>query len=1237
MKRLINSSVATLFLTASTSVTAAELNLSESSLEVTDIVEPNVMFLVDDSGSMAMGVIVRDGVTVSAIRQAQGIYANRTLIPDWVWSGRNDTYFSLGGWGNNHTTAEPEVLCVGYNMLAYDPGKTYQPWGGVDDAGNAYADATLTSIRFDPYKASGYTVNLTTLGSGPFYHAWTDSDNDDAYDAGECNTSTKIYASSLSSDEQTNFANWYQYYRSRMHVMKAALSRTIENVDSVRMGLATYHSTAEVGVASMNISAASGNKLTLLQKVFEMTPWYGTELNFYNVHYSTATTMNYNGGTPSLSSTRDTLRYLACESGNIINGSASSPGSANCPVNDAASGGECQQNYLISLSDGAYTDTISGISNHDGDEDSNFDGKAFKDTYSNTLADITMDYYERDLFDDAVLADKVPATSLDQTRYPSTSGYPEDSDENPVDMHQHVASYMVSFGLEGTLSGMPSSPTDEFAWTEASANLLTKIDDLRHAAYNGRGDYINASDPDSMETALTNMLNTIASETLTSAGIELVSNELVANNFLFAVEYDSAKNSGDLKAYAVDENANISSTYTWSAAEQLDSLGYASRIIVTYDGTEGVEFDWADIDSTLQGYLNTIDSPTPTTTTTLGASRLDYLRGDTSNEGDDFDAGEFRDRPTDNGKLGDIVHSTPRYVGPPVGTRDYDDYPSGTGDTYEDYVSSYASRGGMVYVGANDGMLHAFDASTGAEKFAYLPREMFYQSYDDVNYRLSELTRPTYSHLSYVDLTPTLAHAFFDVTRGTNRTGGKKWNTVLLGGLRKGGKGYFALNVTDPTELDTVSEVESNVLWEFTSADDDRLGYTYSRPIIAMSNDTDGSGSNANKRWVAIWGNGYNNANTYGKAALFVAFIEEGQDGTWTTSSDYYVYEVGDAIAATDDADTTTVYENIPNGIGGIMGYDLDGSGTIDYVYAGDLRGNLWKFDLSSDTPGSWGADTTAVFSASYASGGVSQAQPITTAPIIMDHPDGVDEGVIVIFGTGSYMTRADISSTDVQSLYGVWDKPTDDSWAPAKTNLQEQTYTEQTSEVSGYAVRTLSGNGVDWSAEKGWYIDFDINDVDGNAVDGEKPVVGLAFRNGFGLVDSILPKSDAVCGEDGESWSLAFDPATGGTYDIPIFDINADGTFDTTDMVSINNAYTAIAGFKKDGTGISTGRTRLGSKDLVQKSQDPDDNSTSGADSGTSTDGTGDQVTEMEINTQSSAEVAGTGRLSWREFHVND
>ncbi|MES9961208.1 MAG: PilC/PilY family type IV pilus protein [Sedimenticola sp.] len=1187
------------------------IELADSAIEMITPVEPNLVVLVDDSGSMDWEVMTSDEGKGGTLfhNQPDGTGGTSEISHRSGCSSYSGTWGSLYGylyivyfnanayrdWKRCNVAADNawRMRNSDYNPLYFDPVKDYEPWVGVDSVGDVYADMPVTVALEDPWNPGSSTIDLTRKGSlgsnlnGGFrFYTWSDDgdglfengeetmysigdlDNQDIHDLDALRVAAGNEALGSASAYQQNFANWFSYYRKREYVMKAAMGSVAESVTSARIGFAGINNNGNLKrrVASMNISPNSGNKKLLLDSL------YGS--------YS-------RGGTPLRQNLRNTGRYFACASGDIFgSGSSSAPGDSDCPVLSRSEGGNCQQNYALLLTDGYYNGGSPSVGNRDANGSGNFDGGAFADTYSDTLADVAMYYYETDLHDDAVLPDEVPATIYDIDRYPikdadGVSGYPRDAAGKHRPMHQHMSTYTIGFGVTGTVDSFPADPVSAFPWTNPWSGNAEKIDDLIHTAYNGRGLYLSARDHDTLSGALTSAIDAIQAGAGTASAVSFNSQNLRSGSLVFKAHFDTATHAGDLQAFSIDSQGKISTLPVWSAAEMLDTRAGStsdSRVIVTYKdlgtaSSSGAAFQWSDIggprsqQGTQRYHLDAIDPPVPVSSSNLGDDRLNWLRGWSVDEGDDYDDGEFRERPAKAGKLGSIVHSTPVFVGqPPYRNRNQGEYPNTIQTAYSAFRTDNADRTPIVYVGANDGMLHGFNAGDGSERFAFIPNQVIPN--------LSGLTRQDYEQEPFVDLTPSINDAFIEPARGTNRNS-LTWNTVLVGGLRAGGKGYFALNITDPEDLDTEAEVAENVMWEFTATNDNRQGYSYSKPLIVMSNKEDGKGNN---KWFVLLGNGYNASHSKGEAVLFAVSLEGGLDGDWTDPGDYYVLGTGKRTIPTETLPRDRYqdqFEGQPNGIGGVRAADIDGDGTVDYAYAGDLRGNLYRFDLTDSDPGNW--SVTRLFTAKYRTDG--SFQPITNTPVVVPHPTGV--GVIVVFGTGSWMTVKDASSRKVQSIYGIWDDLGSSISYPlahnkSSANLVEQAYRNKVNQEHGYVVRTLSDNAIDWSVNKGWYIDLDVKSAKANPpvieFPGERAIRNFQVRAGISFVNTVIPKSSGTCSGSPGGYQLAFNPQTGGSFSMPVFDLNNDGTFDEQD--NVNDAAgpgNVTMGVRKDGDGALT------------------------------------------------------------------
>lgn len=504
---------------------------------------------------------------------------------------------------------------------------------------------------------------------------------------------------------------------------------------------------------------------------------------------------------------------------------------------------------------------------------------------------------------------------------------------------------------------------------------------------------------------------------------------------------------GDLVAYDV---ANDGSTgIKWRARTPLAAISWDTdrKIFTSSASGTGVPFRWNGtpaLTTTQQAALGDA---------TEGPKVLNYLRGDATNELTATNlSGTYRQRYS---RVGAVVHSRPFY------------YKHGV-DTAGDPIAS-------VYVGANDGMLHSFDAFTGAELFAYVPSMLFG--------KLKALSTPsTTTFKYYVD-------GLLSIAPVPRSSGGDM--TLLVGGLGAGGKGLFGLDVTAPSPA-SESAAAAMASFEITEASSGfaNLGNVYSSPQIVKLN---------NGKTVVLVANGVNS--TSGVASLFVI----------------------DALSGAKLAEISAG-AGPDNGLSGIAVIDKDGNGTADIVYAGDLKGTLWKFDLSS---AAYPTAATALFTPTAAT-----ARPITVAPSVMAHPKG---GFQVNFGTGQVFASADLTSTTTEYLYGIWDNS-----KATGTTLKEPTLTSTTVTVGSQTmqVRVGSASTVNYASggDKGWRISL---------TGGERLLGGdtLTDSGRFAITTSV-PNTGTTQG----SWLLQIDALTGGSPSQPFFDLNGDGLINKTD-----------------------------------------------------------------------------------------
>lgn len=581
-----------------------------------------------------------------------------------------------------------------------------------------------------------------------------------------------------------------------------------------------------------------------------------------------------NGGTP--------LRLALKEVGKYYHqGVSSTLGTS--PYASANDGGACQHAFSIAMTDGYWNGSSPGVGNQDGDQNAKY-----ADGYSDTLADVAMKYYKEDLSDEDVLTngldDLVPTNSCDKAA------------------HQHMVTYTVSFGVTGTLNPEDyhyclldgSTPL----WPDPTTDCYScpkKIDDLWHAAVNGRGMFFSASNPEELVNSLISLLQNIKSRTASGASVSVNGEELNEGTVLYLARYDSGNWTGEVIAFPVDpytgEILMEEPDILWNSSDELQGTIWSNRRIVTYNGTSsGVPFSFINLTDDQKTALDTNWETDPANAQNI----VDYIKG---REIDGF-------RPRTK-KLGDIIHSAPLLTGNVIADGDGNDNDV---DGETDEIGE--KEPGTIYAGGNDGMLHAFNAKDGKERFAYVPNLVFEN--------LKELVDFDYEHKFFVDLTP-YARKHVEISVDN-------FITMLVGGLGKGGKGYYALNITDAetiTSSTAIGEVANMVMWEYPMAGvvENDMGYSFSKAYIVKSYDI-------NNEWVVIFGNGYDSVN--GEAVLYILNV----DGT-------VIRKIHTQASGCNGLSTPALV-------------DINWDNRVDYVYAGDLNGNMWKFDLTDSNPDNW-------------------------------------------------------------------------------------------------------------------------------------------------------------------------------------------------------------------------------------------------------------------------------------------
>jgi type IV pilus assembly protein PilY1 len=754
----------------------------------------------------------------------------------------------------------------------------------------------------------------------------------------------------------------------------------------------------------------------------------------------------------------------------------------------------CQSNTTVLFTD--------GYSNADFPDNTNYDaakGAPYADTASGTIADLAMKYY------DSSFVPLRTGTAFPPGRVPVPTECSLTNRDPSLDCNRdlHMNTYAVTLGTKGILFDPDSlSPVDPYqnppSWWSSFTNRNPKaVDDLWHATINGRGALLNANTPAQVSSEMKKILNTILARVGSASSVAANSTRLDTDTRIFQAKFDSTDWSGEVLAYSVGAAGDIKDQI-WSTD---DTLKHDSpRTLLSWNGTTGINFT-----TTLSNY-SAAQLTALGTNTAERAARIAWVRGAQSQEL--RNGGSYRNRVK---VLGDVINSDPTFVG--KDNFRYDLLPEGLDGSYETYVEGKDSRPPLLLFGANDGMLHGLNAVNGTELFGYVPGSIYP--------KLTKLTDPLYSHNFLVDATPRVGDAFLNGA----------WKTIAVGGTGLGGRSVFALDVTNPNSVDMTS---SKVLWEISGQLQQGnvthgIGEGISQPTVIRL---------ADGNWGAVFGNGYNSG---GNVKLVIVRLDTG------------------AVIRVIDTGVTSLDQNNglgPNGLGPVAPVDIQGDRITDFVYAGDLQGNLWKFDLTSTNSGQWAV--------AFKQGNVSKPlitvadgtkrQPITSRPVVGRHPDG---GYMVYFGTGSYFKEGDnvVGPTPpLQRFYGVRDNGS----VVATTSLQRQTIVYQDN-VPGFGqARVYSDTLVNYPTKAGWYLDLKYP-ANGSA-NGERVVSTPLLRFGRIIFTSIIPSQDP-CDFGGTSWINELDAISGARLTYSVFDVNGDGLIDDGDFVQL-----------ADGTKVSVG-----------------------------------------------------------------
>lgn len=974
------------------------------------------------------------------------------------------------------------------------------------------APASLGPITYTPViaKSGGKSVTATAFAGyttvpGSFKRVdIVDSVNSYDYPPGsgskapsrtDCAGTTCTYA-----EEMTNFANWWTYYRTRMQTMKTAASRAFKAIDNrYRVGLITIANQSYDGnyLPIDRFDSGSG-----LQK----EKWYNA---LFKIDPTTSTP----------------LRSALSVVGRIYAGQK--PVGTADPVQYS-----CQQNFTLLTTDGYWnTDTDAAVKGLDGNPVGNMDSdSASRPMYegptavSNSLADVAKYYYDKDLRSPS-LNNCTGSLGLDVC---TDNVFIGGKDNN---VKQHMTTFTLGLGIDGTLAYTSDYETAESGdfynlkkglgspvanWPVPKAETETAVDDLWHAAVNGRGVYFSAKDPVQLTLGLNSALSSIGAKLGSGAAAATSTlNPVANNNFAYVASYTTVKWTGNLEARTINlDTGAVSETASWCAEDVVASSCPAPGEVVTdTSGSSSVQYcvtPDATAETCTNGVLDggsckvemqksctgTMKSRVTATSDSraiwmndgsgtlvpfnydnlnaagksahfsgtglsqwslldstqkanaAGSNLVNYLRGQTGYEDRaSNDAGNrlYRFRET---VFGDPTESQPAFIG--KSTFKYTDA------GYADFVNLHKDRPKTIYIGANDGMLHAFDATTGQERWAYVPTMVIPN--------LWKLADKNYAnmHTNYVNGSPAISDIYAEGS----------WKTILVAGLNGGGRGYYALDITDP--------LEPKLLWEIDTSIEPDLGYTYGDPVITKLK---------NGTWVVLFTSGYNNINPGdGKGWLYVRNAFTGA----------HIRRI-----STEAGDTTT-----PSGLAKIASWvdEVERNNTAGYTYGGDLHGNLWRFDINDGTKTKFAVLRDPV--------GVPQ--PITTEPELGAVFVSGKEKHVIFVGTGKYLETSDLTTTQTQTIYALKDDGASTTFDDPRSSPD---MVRQTISTSG-ASRNGSALEVDFAKTRGgWYVDLPDT--------GERVNIAPKLSGQTLIVPSTVP-SNTVCAPGGYGWLNYFNYKNG-------------------------------------------------------------------------------------------------------------
>lgn len=996
--------------------------------------------------------------------------------------------------------------CPTTNLIYFNPETTYTPplysdgtpfpnsnfnaaWIDGFDQSHGLTDLRSQYKLITNYNASNGLPNTFTNGNGNGEPAYYYEYQGGANDYGD---KTKYVLRTIPEAKKQNFANWYSYYKTRNMIIKSSASKAMGVLDE-NFKIA-WQSFKQNNAFEVDMLPLKGNHRT------ELWSW------LFNLK---------SGGSDAMNNA-------------MINAGESFENNHQWYYQDGVGSSvedelECQQNFHVLLTNSYANGPSTDYSSYTDDKtgslvgDFNYSGSGESTIYygqdTRTFSDLAFHYWARDIHPHLrnavprykgsnVRADGTSVTDLVGQEWWGNEGLFWNPENDPANW-QHVVNFVIGFGLkgvynlpkitevpqdDGTINIVVENPpeyrqlrTGEITWPrlQGKQGKEAALDDMWHAALNSRGEFLNVTNPNQLTQALVQLLERLSSRRQGSSSVATISSNIITDNTtLYRTSFDSTDWSGSVVAQTINNDGTLGAN-VWDAACLLTggacgSLNGASvaqaispneRKIFTYDRfTKTTNQFKSDSLSTYQTLKLSQSKQVQNLTATL-EQLVNYLRGERTLEKQNN--GVFRDRRV---LLGDVIHSAAKVVRGPSENYNDDAFPEDsdivTDDKkYQDFKIQYAQRQNILLVGANDGMLHAFDADSGVEKWAYIPSQAL------ENMHL--LADPDYSHKNFVDSTPEIRDVYID----------NQWKTVALGGLRLGGQGYYALDITNPAK--------PKVMWEFTDDNDVDMGFSYGEPFITRL---------SNNKWVALLPNGYNSVIADGKvgtgdSVLYMVDMETGEVlKKLSTSNGDYARTNGMAGAVVSDAP-----------------YDITG----DAAFVGDLRGDVYRIDL-----------TDPAFPMTKMINAIDPYKtPITTPLRLTQYLNfsNSPNDIMVHFGTGKFIELKDRTEllSDPQYVAGVFDRGQDSQNYPIDIVDNDLMVVQEI--VTNGNLRTISNEPVNKSTDLGWYTKL--------PAEGERVIAKMATRASAHILvyASYLPTANSGCKTGGASWVMAVDNRTGG------------------------------------------------------------------------------------------------------------